>query len=108
MNNDRSFPKGYLWGTATAAYQIEGTWNEDGKGPSIWDMFRDVATVLDSDRLTYLRNGLLWQQRATTEGIPLKGSFYWSTMDNFEWVNGYKDRFGLIHVDFKTQKRTPK
>jgi beta-glucosidase len=50
----------------------------------------------------------MWQQRATAEGIPLKGNFVWSAMDNFEWINGYGDRFGIVHVDFKTQKRTPK
>lgn len=66
------------------------------------------GNVYDYDRVMYLRNGMMWQQRATAEGIPLKGNFYWSTMDNFEWINGYGDRFGLIHVDFKTQKRTPK
>ena len=66
------------------------------------------GNIYDSDRLTYLRNGMMWQQRATAEGIPLKGSFVWSAMDNFEWINGYGDRFGMVHVDFKTQKRTPK
>lgn len=66
------------------------------------------GNVYDYDRVMYLRNGMMWQQRATAEGVPIKGNFYWSTMDNFEWINGYGDRFGLIHVDFKTQKRTPK
>jgi beta-glucosidase len=50
----------------------------------------------------------MWQHRAVAEGVPLKGNFVWSAMDNFEWINGYGDRFGMVHVDFKTQKRTPK
>jgi beta-glucosidase len=66
------------------------------------------GNIYDYDRAMYLRNGLMWQQRATSEGVPIKGNFYWSTMDNFEWINGYGDRFGLVHVDFKSQKRTPK
>ena len=41
-------------------------------------------------------------------GTPVAGYFYWSVLDNFEWCEGYKDRFGLIHVDYQTQKRTPK
>src|SRR5690606_26718615 len=66
------------------------------------------GNIYDSARLMYLRNTMTWQHRATAEGIPLKGSFVWSAMDNFEWINGYGDRFGIVHVDFKTQKRTPK
>jgi beta-glucosidase len=56
----------------------------------------------------YIRNAMIWQQRATAEGIPLKGNFYWSAMDNLEWTDGFGTRFGLVYVDFKTQKRTPK
>jgi beta-glucosidase len=64
--------------------------------------------VLDSDRIMYLRNYLTQLQRATAEGLPVKGYFLWSLMDNFEWVTGYDSRLGLIYVDHATQKRRPK
>ena len=72
------------------------------------DTVAEDGNVYDSDRLMYLRNGMMWQQRATAEGIPLKGSFYWSAVDNLEWTTGFGTRFGLVYVDFKSQKRTPK
>jgi beta-glucosidase len=56
----------------------------------------------------FLRNNLVHLQRATVEGLPVKGYFHWSLMDNFEWSDGFSRRFGLVYVDFKTQKRTPK
>ena len=55
-----------------------------------------------------LRACLTQFQRATADGVPVKGYFQWSLMDNFEWGQGFGDRFGLVYVDFKTQKRTPK
>jgi len=66
------------------------------------------GNVYDSDRIMFLRNYLTQLQRATSDGVPVRGYFHWSTMDNFEWTDGFGTRFGLIHVDFKTQKRTPK
>jgi beta-glucosidase len=66
------------------------------------------GTVYDTDRIAYLRSYLTQLQRATADGVPVKGYFEWSTMDNFEWTAGYGNRFGLVHVDFETQKRTPK
>jgi beta-glucosidase len=56
----------------------------------------------------YLRTGLMHLQRATAEGVPVKGNFYWSSMDNFEWTDGFGTRFGLVYVDYKTLKRTTK
>ena len=64
--------------------------------------------VYDTDRVMYLRNYLTHLQRATAEGIPVRGYFLWSLMDNFEWGDGYTNRFGLHYVDYGTQKRTPK
>lgn len=64
--------------------------------------------IYDSGRLMYLRNGLMHIQRAAAEGIPVKGNFYWSSMDNLEWTDGFGTRFGLVYVDFRTQKRIPK
>jgi beta-glucosidase len=64
--------------------------------------------VDDSDRVMFLRNHLAHLRRATAEGVPVKGYFHWSLMDNFEWSDGFTRRFGLVYVDFRTQVRTPK
>jgi beta-glucosidase len=64
--------------------------------------------VHDPQRIDFLHRYLGQLKRAAADGVPLAGYFYWSVMDNFEWCEGYKDRFGLVHVDYETQKRTPK
>ncbi len=64
--------------------------------------------VHDPQRIDFLARYLGGLRRAVDEGIPVNGYFYWSILDNFEWAEGYKDRFGLVHVDYRTQKRTPK
>jgi len=66
------------------------------------------GTIYDTDRIMYLRNYLMQLQRATSEGVPVKGYFLWSLIDNFEWGDGFEQRFGLYHVDFSTLRRTPK
>jgi beta-glucosidase len=66
------------------------------------------GVVYDSDRIMFLRNYLTQLQRATADGIPVRGYFLWSAMDNFEWSSGFGTRFGLIHVDYETLARTPK
>ena len=77
-------------------------------GASSTDVLTPDGHVYDSDRVMYLRNYLTQLHRGVTEGVPVKGYFVWSFMDNFEWADGYAYRFGIHYVDFKTQKRTPK
>ena len=62
----------------------------------------------DEIRKTFLYDFLSGLKRAVDEGIPVLGYQHWSIMDNFEWCSGYGPRFGLIHVDYETQKRTIK
>ena len=66
------------------------------------------GAVYDLDRVMYLRQYLAQLRRATAEGLPVRGYFLWSLLDNFEWAEGYAVRFGLHYVDYKTLKRTPK
>ena len=73
--------------------------------------FPDTLTdegVDDPKRIDYYRRYLAAANRALDEGANLKGYFAWTLLDNFEWAEGYTKRFGLVRVDFKTQKRTPK
>jgi beta-glucosidase len=77
-------------------------------GCSAADEPRDDGAIYDTDRIMFLRSYLAQLQRATSEGVPVKGYFLWSLVDNFEWADGYATRFGLVHVDYATQKRTPK
>jgi len=64
--------------------------------------------INDQERIDFLKGYFSAAHKAIEEGINLKGYFIWSFIDNFEWVLGYEKRFGLIHIDFKTCKRTPK
>lgn len=72
------------------------------------DVLTQESAIYDTDRIMFMRSYLTQLQRATADGVPVKGFFYWSTMDNLEWTAGFGTRFGLVHVDFATQKRTPK
>ncbi|MBY6119322.1 GH1 family beta-glucosidase [Mameliella alba] len=71
------------------------------------DVLEDGA-VEDPARTAYLDAHLDKVRQAIAEGVPLKGYFTWSLLDNYEWALGYEKRFGLVHVDFETLARTPK
>jgi len=64
--------------------------------------------IADGRRIRYLAAYIAAMQEARRAGADVRGYFVWSLLDNFEWGSGYADRFGLVHVDYATQKRTPK
>jgi beta-glucosidase len=73
--------------------------------------YKDVlknGVINDTERIAYFQQHLQAVLKAKKEGVNIKGYFAWTLMDNFEWSEGYEARFGLVHVDFKTQLRTIK
>ena len=96
-------PEAVYW----AARQVHSLWgveevyvSENGCGAS--DEIGADGEFHDTDRVMFLRNNLLHLRRATAEGVPVRGYFHWSLMDNFEWTDGFGTRLGLVHVDFGT------
>ena len=77
-------------------------------GASFRDYVDPEGRCHDPERIDFLRRHLEEAQRAIADGVPLKAWFVWSLLDNFEWDSGYRERFGLVHVDYATQTRTPK
>ena len=67
-----------------------------------------IGTADDVRRCEFIDEALSGVKKCVDEGLPVKGYFYWSLLDNFEWQAGYSKTFGLIAVDRKTQKRCPK
>jgi beta-glucosidase len=111
MNVDwlRIGPETAYWVPRLAAkvWNIETIYISEN-GTSADDKVAADGNIYDLDRIMYLRNYLAQLQRATSEGVPVRGYFLWSLMDNFEWIYGFEKRFGLYRVDFNTQRRTPK
>lgn len=64
--------------------------------------------VSDPGRIDFVRRNLLQINRLLAEDIPVLGYMYWSFMDNYEWSEGYRIRFGIIHTNYQTLERTPK
>jgi beta-glucosidase len=102
-------PEALYWGPRNLAK----VWNVSDiyiteNGCSATDVPATDGPVYDTDRIMFLRSYLTQLQRATSEGVPVRGYFHWSLMDNFEWADGLSTRFGLLYVDYITQQRTPK
>ena len=101
-------PSALYWGPRFIheRYNLPIYITENGFGGLDWVSLD--GEVHDPQRIDFTRRYLLELGRAMDEGVDVKGYFHWSLMDNFEWHEGYRQRFGLVHVDYRTQKRTPK
>jgi len=87
-------------------YKLPIVITENGMANCDW-VYLD-GKVHDPQRIDYIGRHLKEYKRASDDGVNCKGYFYWSIMDNFEWAYGYSKRFGLVYVDYPTQKRTLK
>ncbi|MDR2674702.1 MAG: beta-glucosidase [Opitutaceae bacterium] len=102
-------PQSIYWGPrhAAEAYGVKCIYiTENGAGYN--DRPPANGEMHDLHRRDFVRNYLKEVRRGIGDGVPVKGYFLWSFMDNFEWQDGYARRFGVVYCDFKTQKRTPK
>lgn len=101
-------PDGLYWGPKFfwERYQKPIYITENGMANVDWISLD--GHVHDPQRIDYTMRYLLALQRAADDGVPVKGYFHWSILDNFEWAEGYKQRFGMIYVDFPTQRRVMK
>jgi len=101
-------PESLYWGPKffQERYKLPVIITENGMSEADWIMLD--GHVRDSYRIDFIQRYLLQLEKACSEGIDIRGYFHWSLMDNFEWAEGFKQRFGLIYVDYLTQKRTLK
>jgi beta-glucosidase len=65
-----------------------------------------IADAADTRRREYIVNHLAWLHRAMREGADVRGYFHWALTDNFEWLEGFSPRFGLVEIDYETLRRT--
>ena len=74
-------------------------------GVAVTEWLSSDGTLADPSRVQFIREYLKQLARASEDGADVRGYFYWSLMDNFEWTEGFSKRFGLIYVDYDTKKR---
>jgi beta-glucosidase len=92
----------------TRRYRLPIYVTENGYGTKAAEAPDAEGRVVDAERLAYLQAYIAAMAEAKARGANVRGYFVWSLLDNFEWGGGYGTRFGIVHVDFTTQARTPK
>ncbi|MGC8666707.1 MAG: GH1 family beta-glucosidase [Chthonomonadales bacterium] len=98
-------PEALYWGPRFfwERYHLPIVITETGMGNTDWPA--EDGMVHDPQRIDFLTRYLRHLHRASIEGVPVQGCFHWSLMDNFEWNEGYRMRFGLVYVNYDTQER---
>jgi beta-glucosidase len=101
-------PESLRWGSRFVhdRYKLPIVITENGMANLDWP--DEHGNIRDPQRIDYTRRYLLSLLQSIRDGADVRGYFHWSIMDNFEWAEGYTKRFGLVHVDFATMKRTLK
>ncbi len=101
-------PSAIYWGTKVIGDRYKKPIYITENGMANTDWVAVDGKVHDPQRIDFMTRYLGEIKRARAEGVDIRGYFAWSLMDNFEWSEGFNQRFGLVYVDFATQKRTPK
>lgn len=98
-------PEGLYWGPRFLCERYKLPLYISENGMSCHDVVSLDGKVHDPNRIDFLARYIKCLKRAAEEGYDIAGYFLWSNMDNFEWSNGYNERFGIVYVDFETQER---
>ena len=101
-------PEALYWGPRFFYEQYKKPIVVTENGMSNTDWIHQDGKVHDPQRIDYTQRYLTQLKKACADGVEVKGYFHWSIMDNFEWAAGYRQRFGMVYVDYPTQKRVPK
>jgi len=101
-------PKGMYWAPRFIYERYQKPFYITENGLASMDWIHVDGTIKDYGRIDFLQRYLRELKKAAEDGSDIAGYFQWSLMDNFEWAFGYSKRFGLVYVDYETQKRTPK
>jgi beta-glucosidase len=101
-------PDALYWGPKFLheRYRLPVVITENGLSSTDWIALD--GRVHDASRIDFAHRYLLALKRAIDDGVDVRGYFHWSILDNFEWAQGYQERFGLVYVDYPTQRRIPK
>jgi beta-glucosidase len=101
-------PEALYWGPRFfhERYRLPVYITENGMANTDWIALD--GKVHDVQRIDFVHRHLLALKKAIEDGVDVRGYFYWSILDNFEWAEGYRERFGLVYVDYETHERTVK